>query len=245
MHTVYVVLLWIIDSWPDLSAFVLMLGALFLGIFPGKVAALERNNAWRLAVPLLVGAMGISGFVEGLHQKGVFQGQIQSLSTGVLSEATKGDINSLTTHIDDGFTRVVDAITNLSAICKAPSRPQAQVPPPPTPLPPPILQNAHFAARRVPSTKPESPYALQVVVQTDIPVEGAALEIDFDQPIDDGDFFVAGQAVMMSVRKGITADHKGFVFSFGFPSWTPEHPIVVTVYSKQPAQVAGIKMLHF
>jgi len=220
-----------------------------LAIFPGMVADLEkRSTFWRVGVPLIVIAIGVSGFLRGLVQKHVFQSQIGSLTTGVQIEATKDDIKTLTTHIDDGFSKVIDSINRLAV--KESTIPKKTVPSQPSKstvqLPPPVVEHLQFAQRRVPSTKPDSPYGLQVVIQTDVPIEGAGLEIDFDGEIDENSsFFVAGVSAMMSVRSGLTQDRKGFILGFGYPTWTPDHPIVVTALSKQSVQVTAIKQIHF
>jgi hypothetical protein len=114
----------------------------------------------------------------------------------------------------------------------------------PSPPPPAIVQHPTHVERRIPSDNPDLPYGLQIVIQTDKDVSNPALEIDFDGTIGKGRFFLAGQSVMMSVQYGLTQDHKGFILSFGYPTWTPQSPIVVSIYSKEAVQVTGVRNLH-
>jgi hypothetical protein len=242
-----------IENWPDMSALILVVLSAILAIFPGWVVDQEKkSNFWRIGIPSLVLLVGISGFVRGISQKRAFQGQINTLTTGVLAEATKDDINSLrndikalTAHIDDGFSRVIDAIKGLPPKQAIPERPRPPEKPTGGQLPPAILEHLQIAQRRVPSTKPESPYGLQVVIQTDTTVENTGLELDFDGEIDEGDFFIAGQGAMMLVRSRLTPDRKGYIFGFEYPNWTPDHPIVATILSKQSVQTIGVRKVHF
>jgi hypothetical protein len=236
---------WTREHWGSMSQLILGLVAILLSTLPSKVAELEKNAKYKIGVPLLIGIIAITGYVALESADTNLKSQIRSLSAGILGEATKDDIKTLTTHIDDGFYKVVDAINKLGITNHhVPSEKPTQEKPSQPQLPPAVVEHLRFAERRVPSTQSAYPYALEVVIQTDVAVENAALEIDFDGEIEKGDFFLAGQGVMMLVRSGITQDRKGFILGFGFPTWTPEHPIVATILSKQPVRVVGIKALH-
>lgn len=132
---------------------------------------------------------------------------------------------------------MVDAIKELGGH-KAPTKPITK----PPEKPPAILEHIRYSERRVPSTQPAAPYGLQVIIQTDVTVQHPEIEVDFDGPISNGNFFLAGHAVMMDVSTTISADRKSFTVSFGFPDWTPDAPVVITVTSAQAVSVVAVRM---
>lgn len=234
---------WIREHWSDLAALILMLVALILAMIPGKVARLESHPRWgylwKFGVTVVLILIGVTGMVQGIHNNDALRSQINQLSSNTIISATKDDVKSLTTHIDEGFNRVVNAITELSG-----KKPVQSTKPPKEVLPPAIVEHIVHTERRVASDRPDLPYALQVVLQTDQVRSNPALQIDFDGVIGDGKFFVAGQAVMMSVQFGLTQDREGFYLSFGYPTWTPESPVIVIIYSKEAVQITAIKNLR-
>jgi hypothetical protein len=58
--------------------------------------------------------------------------------------------------------------------------------------------------------------------------------------ISDGSFFVAGQAVLMTVASGVQTDRRQFYLSFRYPAFTPDSPIVVTLLSKNDVAVTKV-----
>jgi hypothetical protein len=232
------------ESWADMSVLIVALIGVVLAVIPGEVADLEKNprwgRLWRVGIPLLLILVGVTGFVQGCQQKHDFQHQISQLTSQATIEATKEDVGSLRTHIDDGLSKVADAIYELGG--KKGKKPTIT---PPVETPTPAVQHVRFSQRAVPSDKPEYPYGLQVVIQTDVQESRPALEIDFDGPIaDDASFFVAGYTVMQNVTTTLSADRKSFAIEFAFPDWKPESPLVVNVKSAQAVKVVGVKKLH-
>jgi len=237
------VIAWIWEHWSDLAALILTIVAVLLAMIPGRVAKLEEHPRWGLfwkyGATGILGLIGVTGAMQGILNNDALRHQIALLSSSTIISATKDDVKSLTNHIDDGFNRVLNAITELCGKKPVqPTKPPKEVPPPA------IVEHLAHTERRVASDKPDLPYALQIVLQTDQVRSNPGLEIDFDGVIGDGNFFVAGQAVMMAVQYGLTQDRKGFILRFGYPSWTPESPIVVTIYSKDAVQVTAIKNLR-
>jgi hypothetical protein len=115
--------------------------------------------------------------------------------------------------------------------------------PPPAPNAAPAVEHIRYAVRRVASSAEAMPYALQVVIQTDSPIDSPIFKIHCDAQIQDGRFFVAGQAAMMNVRSGVVDESRAFLLGFGFPVFKPESPIVVTLLSKNDFTVTSIERL--
>jgi hypothetical protein len=228
------------ENWADMSVLIVALLGVVLAIIPGEVAALEKHprwgKLWRSGLPALLLFVGITGFMQGCAQKKAFQQQISQLTSQVTIEATKEDITSLRNHLDDGLATVVDAIHELGGH-KSVTRPAIK----PAERAPAVVQHLRFTERRVASDKPELPYALQVIIQTDVPVERPRIQIDFSAPIGDGNFFVAGQVLTMMHRTQVSDQQQSFRLAFDFPVWGPQNPIVATILSKQDVHVAGIR----
>jgi hypothetical protein len=128
----------------------------------------------------------------------------------------------------------------------APERPHeraAEVPPTsaatsvPTASP---VAGISFVQRDVVSTNPTEPYETQVIIQTTQTINNASFGIAANGEIDDGRFFVTGQGVMMNVGFGVTSNKRGFVFRFGYPAFSPDSPIVVTLHAKAPFRVTNV-----
>ena len=102
------------------------------------------------------------------------------------------------------------------------------------------VTHIRFVERQVSSTTDLAPYALQVIIQTDVPIQNAGFKIQCDGIIHSGRFFVAGQGVMMNVHQQIIAGTT-FAFRFGFPTFTPDSPIVVTLMAKSKIRVKQIE----
>jgi hypothetical protein len=82
---------------------------------------------------------------------------------------------------------------------------------------------------------------LQVILQTDVQQQPTAFIIECDGEITAGEFFMAGQAVMMGVAYGVQPDKKRFYLRVSFPPFTPQSPIVVTLLSKSAVRVTRVE----
>jgi hypothetical protein len=108
----------------------------------------------------------------------------------------------------------------------------------------PQLAHVKFVQRDVVSTDQNAPYAIQVIIQTDETIASPYFAIVCDSKVEKGDFFVTGQGVMMNVMFGTSKDGRAFIFKFGFPAFTPDSPIVVTIRSKAPIRAIGLQDLR-
>jgi hypothetical protein len=147
--------------------------------------------------------------------------------------ASPDDIKGLRSDLQESFARLEKMVAGKSV-------PKQITPPPPVSVPP-VVEHVRFSSRRVASTNDATPYALQVVIQTDTTMQPVSLALETDAEISEGKFFIAGQAVMMNMRQGLSEDKHVFLFSFGYPQFTPESPIVVTLFSKSDLRVTALK----
>jgi len=159
--------------------------------------------------------------------------QGQSLLNTVKLQATLDDIKGIEAAISDGFA-------HLEAVIKGKRVPPQQ---PKQQLPPPVVEHIRFVQRRTASTRDDAPYGIQVFIQADTTIQPVALKINCDQPILDGKFFIAGQAVYITAADGYSDDHKSYLFSFRNPPLTPESPLVVTLLSKEDIRVISIERI--
>src|SRR6266481_3275119 len=98
--------------------------------------------------------------------------QTIALMNAIRLQATLDDFRHLGDDITAGFTHLESVIKGR----KPPS-----LPPKPQLLPPPVVEHIRMVQRRAASTDPNSPYGLQVVLQTDVTIQPVAFEIGFDQ----------------------------------------------------------------
>ena len=107
-------------------------------------------------------------------------------------------------------------------------------------LGPSVVQHAHWAQRRTTSKRDDAPFAIQLVIQSDAPSQPTAFMIETSGEMVDGEFFIAGESVMMGVGYGVQPDKKHFYLRFEYPAFKPESPIVVTIYSKSDIAITSV-----
>ncbi len=184
---------------------------------------------------------------------------IRALSSAV--QALKDDLSNLRADTKIASDNIVIAISSLQSSMaktskdkKLPSKPvptpetgSPAAPPvsetPPTSvgsLGPSVVQHAQWTQRRTNSTRDDAKFALQLIIQTDTPSQPTAFLIETSGDMVDGEFFVAGQPVMMGVSYGVQADKRHFYLRFQYPAFTPEAPIVVTLLSKSDMVVTSV-----
>ena len=159
------------------------------------------------------------------------------------------EVDKLRDDAAAGFEKLTSAINGLRSsgtkkgssapvekpVISEPPKPEQQIT-----LGPAIVQHLQVSQRRAVSNKSDVPYAIQVILQTDVPTQPTAFLIECNADIEEGKFFVTNQPVMMGVGFGVQADKKKFYFRFNFPSFTPESPIVVTLTSKSDIRVVAV-----
>lgn len=108
---------------------------------------------------------------------------------------------------------------------------QSLLPPPATP--PLVGRIAHFqfSEREITSSNPDLPYSLQITILTDQIIEKPAFLITCNGPIAQGQAGV-GAGMYTMTQNMITDDKLSFGFRWATPNFTPETPLIVTLFSK-------------
>ena len=130
------------------------------------ISELENSTPKKVVIILAVFFFAVTGTWSGISNKSRLQNQINTLTAQSLSvSATKSDIASLTAHLDAGFDRVVHAISQKPpTTIRVPDKKPAS----PSPVHPPVVEHLRFSAKPVASNNPAAPYAVQVIIQTDV-----------------------------------------------------------------------------
>jgi hypothetical protein len=246
------------SNFSDFASLVLIFAGLGYAMMPERVAEAERKNR-HVIWGLIFAVIGFAGFIFGIRDKEESKRHMDELLASVRQEATaqdmatlRADLDGLRNIVNDGFTRLGSAISSsqlagapdktikpdTSAV--VPANPQQQIAPQVS-LGPGVVQHLQVSQRRTASTDNTSPFALQVILQTDVTGPSpTAFMLETNGDIDSGSFFVSGQSVMMRVAYGVQADKRHFYFSFAFPQFAPETPIVVTLLSKTDIRLVGV-----
>jgi hypothetical protein len=255
------VLCFVFDLLPDIAAIFLavFLAAFGIALFfvPEKLKKLEDHPRLRyvvalglIIIALFVGVGGvISSLVQKTEQKKVaekekneariereeLRKQVSTLINSAQVQATSDDIKKLRSEIQNGFNRAVSAITGK----------QIQTPQPEPEKPLPTIENTRLVQRNFPSSDPQFPYGLQVIIQSNIVIQPVAFALECDGEVGKVSFFIAGQAVYMNVQTGIADSNKNVaIIRFSFPPLTPENPMVVTLLSKTQVKVVKASKLN-
>ena len=244
---------------------VIALLAIVVSVHGGFLSSHDKTHrrlfmAYGVVGLLLIGFQGLlirSEQTESRSDQAKLRDQITTLVNATRLQATLDDIKGMQTAMGDWFLRLETALYAAHKQ-EPPTRPEPKPKPEPRseppskaepepaprePLGPPTVEHVRITQRRAPSNKADAPYGLQVILQTDTTIQPAAFKIDCDGQISEGRFFVAGQAAMMSVAHGLSEDKKTFQFSFRFPPFTPESPIVVTLLSKTDIRVTKVERI--
>ena len=104
----------------------------------------------------------------------------------------------------------------------------------------PVLVGIRYSQTRIPSTNPEFPYGLKVVVQTDKTIQLSKIVLAFDGDVGYGDFSIADVGMYHgSAGVGIGRPNI-FLAQLKSPEIKPETPMIFKVYSK-----SAIKVINF
>lgn len=239
MFRIVMVLGWLRENWGSMSTLIVGLLAILLAVFPSTVAGLEKKSVWRILFPFIVGVIAITGFISSQSSETALRGQIDTLYRNSTGEATKSDLTNLTSAMNRGFDRIVNAIASSSEKRRAATvtaKPKAEIPAPPLPAPPHIT----FTQARGVSTDPAFKFALQVTVQSDqqVPV---AFGIECTGNVGKVTAFLVGQAVYFNTLFGQRGNEA--IVKFSYPALNPQAPLVVTILSTEDIRVKGINAL--
>jgi hypothetical protein len=103
--------------------------------------------------------------------------------------------------------------------------------------------------RVVPGEAEEMPYGLEVVMQTSSPVRPVAFVVETDGDIGRGRAvqFNHGKYLRYTrTKQGIPTDHTNwFAFEWETPMFTPDAPIIVSLSSKTPLALVGLRKVAY
>jgi hypothetical protein len=242
----------------DICAFALAGVGAFMAVAPKIASKIEENPRRVRFIGILIFVVSMAALYFGTEDKKASKKQIDTLIAASSNEATTSDIATLRGDITGALGHLTDAVNKLSDtkeeahVASRPTRPPVAHPTtepsashavasPQSVSQPGAPQSIRFTQRRVPSTDPSLPYVLQVIVQTDAPSAPISFEFDCSGPPAKLDFFVAGQGAYMMVSSGVQGN-AGYL-KIGYPSLTPDKPLVVTISSKEDLTVQGIKQI--
>ncbi len=104
------------------------------------------------------------------------------------------------------------------------------------------VEKIRWSTEAVPSRRESFPFGLQVVIQTNVVISPTHIRIDCDGPVADGQFRFAGPiSSMFNVMAGPSGN--SFELHFGGPPFTPQTPLVVTLYSASKIKVLRVRHL--
>jgi hypothetical protein len=237
-------------NFADLASLVLVLAGLLYAMMPTKAVKAEERK-WHRPIGALFVLIGIAGFGFGLRDKAESRRQVETLLNASRGQATasdmrllREDIGSLRRESQAGFDSVVEAIKGLGKIhgtVGATKKPSQELPVHPEPT---VVE--HIQVAQIPANSalpPNAKYGLQVTISTDVMSQPTALMVECDGDIEDGDFFVAGQLLMMGMGYGVQQDKRRFALKFSFPPFTPQSPIVLTLFSKTEIRVIAVRRI--
>lgn len=246
---------WLAGEFASLTGVLIATVATVLAFMPNRATRFERwADRHPAKLKLAAGAilcLSIWGYLDNRSADQELRQQIKTLVSGQL--ASTGDMDRLRTDVagmrddvshlrDDwraGVDRIVNAIMEPTSIPPVASTSTTTT----TILEPAIARHVHYAQRRVPSDIPAAPYGTQVILQTDVATQPTRVQITLDGPISEQSrFFVAGHPATMNHLEGVSGDRRTFILGFDYPAWTPESPIVATIYSAGAVSVVGIEV---
>jgi len=195
----------------------------------GLVSNHLQRAASEVANQALTGNLNnLTGEVGELKQ------QVKTLALPPAPGSTANDIGLLRGDMRAGFDSILKALKTLGAKVEAVKPPQPGA----------TAASTHltWGSREVVSPVSAYAHALQVIVRPDAPLQPTQLQLNFDGPIEQVDYFTAGKAmsVQMAVQKGKTANNMGYVLCYEFPPLSPDAPLVFTVLSKETVHFKGI-----
>jgi hypothetical protein len=107
------------------------------------------------------------------------------------------------------------------------------------PLP---VRKIQFTEEVVSSTKEAVPFAIRVVIQTNVPTQPTSLVLKCSSDVAEGEYRMVGVGAFRDAGDGyINNDHKTFWFFFSDPPFKPDTPIIVLLMAKQSIHVLSVE----
>ena len=210
------------------------------------------GKKWHVVVISTFAICGIIGIGIGVYQQNMnanadkeFRKQIATLLNASTTQASIDDVKKIGTDMkttmQEGFDRVVSAI-KAKPILLQPLKP---VPVAQVPASVPTIENTRLIQRPTISDDPKFPYGLQVIIQSNVTIQPFGVALECDKEVGKVNFFIAGQAVNMSMMTDIVGPQKNIaLLRFGFPPLTPESSLIVTLLSKTQIRVVKASKLN-
>lgn len=105
--------------------------------------------------------------------------------------------------------------------------------------PHPPIKKLAFVSEEISSPSEKQPYGLRVTIQTNTPINPVHLKVECDGRISEAHVSFAGPTSVM-FNKMTTISNDIFEFSFAMPPFTPQTPLIVTLFSRTRIQVQKV-----
>jgi hypothetical protein len=97
-----------------------------------------------------------------------------------------------------------------------------------------------FSQEATPSKREDAPYAVKVVIQTNVVIQPTSLAVRCSSEFTSAEPRVLGTSVLQSMGEGFVRDKTVYWFFFAAPAFRPENPVVILLMAKQPIRVLGV-----
>ncbi len=105
------------------------------------------------------------------------------------------------------------------------------------PLP---VRKLQFSEESVSSKKDSAPFAVRVVIQTNVAIQPTSIVLKCTSEVSEGEWSVRGVGGLGSSGDGYAGDHSKFWLFFGEPAFKPDTPIIVLLMAKQLIHVVSV-----
>jgi hypothetical protein len=109
---------------------------------------------------------------------------------------------------------------------------------PPSALP---VRKLTYSQEVVSSDKEDAPYAVKVVIQTNVTMQPTSLVVRCDSEFAASKPMVLGAPVLMHAGEGYIANRTAYWFYFAEPAFRAENPVVILLMAKQPIHVLDVQ----
>jgi hypothetical protein len=97
-----------------------------------------------------------------------------------------------------------------------------------------------FSQEAAPSKREDAPYAVKVVIQTNVVLQPTSLAVKCSSEFTAAETHVLGTSVLQNMGEGHVGNKTVYWFFFGAPAFRPENPVVILLMAKQPIRVLGV-----